>query len=54
MVLHRPVELVQLGHLVVLTVVRVSLFDYKTQENLLSEETSVTDTNPSSSRELFR
>ncbi len=43
-----------LGHLVVLPVACVILLDYKGRENFLSEETSVTDTNPNSSRDLFR
>jgi hypothetical protein len=47
-------DLPGLGRLVVLPVACVIRLDYKARENLLSEETSVTDTNPNSSRDLFR
>jgi len=50
----REEDLPGLGRLVVLPVACVIRVDYKAQENLLSEETSVTDTNPNSSRDLFR
>jgi hypothetical protein len=48
------VNISELNHLVVLPVACIIRLDYKARESHLSEETSVTDTNPSSSRDLFR